>query len=111
MKYTWMYVNRSLCDLQITVQSQYMNTEWCSVVWFNSIALTGLVYMMILVAFLYFLQSKSKYSELQHMSSSGDRVHGNTNFVEYSAVGPKVGNYMCVKLLACVHNRVLDMMD
>ena len=66
--------------------------------------------MMILIAFLYFLQSKSKYSELQHMSSSGDKVHGTTNVVEYSAVGPKVGNYMYVKLLVCVHNKVLDIL-
>ena len=37
------------------------------------------------------------------MSSSGDRVHGTTNVVEYSVVGPKVGNCMCVKLLVCLH--------
>ena len=42
------------------------------------------------------------------MSSSGDRVHGTTNVVEYSVVGPKVGNY--VKLLACAHNKVLDIL-
>ena len=56
---------------------------------------TYIVHMSVCTFFLsspFFLQSKSKYSELQHMSSSDDRVHGTTNVVEYSAVGPKVGN-------------------
>ena len=55
------------------------------------------------------LQSKSKYSELQYMSSSGDRVHGTTNVVEYSVVGPKVGNwnylYTCMSV-TCTTNDV-----
>ena len=50
---------------------------------------------------LIFLQSKSKCSELQHTSSSGDRVHGTTNVVEYSVVGLKVGTH--VSGTTCIH--------
>ena len=44
----------------------------------------------------FFLQKKTQYWEFQYTSSSGDRVHGTTNVVEYSVVGPKVGDRNCV---------------
>ena len=61
-----------------------------------------------IILILLFLHAKSKYSELQHMFSSNGRVHGTTNVVEYSAVGPKVGNWNY--LYDChVHNVAISM--